>query len=1332
MLRKFSEDSSFHGLKQIFEEPNICIRRCMWIVLLVGVTSVFLFLISTKLHYYYQRPSLVDISRGYEDAIPFPKVTICNQNPYRMTAIHQLGLYDVVTEAYNRAKGSATADPEDCTDRYEMYTSVCAVPESAATKYIIKETTCTVCKHLCTTVEGSTCSGVLYDPDTRTCTLTSFTGEDHQGVVLPTEGRCNDTIRKFYRRHRCLNGMQTYCDFEEPCSWQQDPDASDIWITKQGPDHTITLVSGHYMQMLETDKRPGYYASTITSFMDTTSQCLVFFYKFGGSSVSSTISIISRGEDMTETILKQINRPTIREWSRGWLGTKLQLANGINQLIIRGQRATDGASGILLDDVRIVSCISLRQQECRTSLTGTEYLGIQNQSQSGRPCLPWLYTIPYRPETVKFVETAEESANYCRNPDGDMAGPWCYTDLGRREPCNIPFCDCTDDWFRCRTGNCIPQSMVCDGKVDCMDSSDETTVCVKALVVQMDGVTPGDQVDVESPPQNLTMATTLSFYAEVRVEPDDILTKLEIYLQRPSGERIIKLMEIAGSSQRRGLIRYQMCIPEGRYSISFVAVLGMTSLPYIVVDEVELAKPCIPNEVYTADPEGEAISCDFDAGLCGYQFRSESTLLRWDRVSADVITANSLISTFGADCYGEFYSVDGWIVSPGYPDWYPDDIFCTYYIKQPEHATIIIDFDKITMEYEPSCGHDWLEIRWKHTNKYTLRNTDRSKFGPNDVHYDSTNQSSSIDGKQLNYDGYNLYCGHVTPNSLLIRGSVVALSFYANDVIHDRGFSIKYHATSVPGHDYALALSFRGPYHTHQYTSSLLSPIVTVIGPHCLVFDFTAFHELQVFQTDDRHASRMLLHVLAPTGWHWMRMRLDIGEDKPDNERYPLGIIFRSVVDFENYRPTYLSAINNIKLLPGRCDQIGGGMSNEAVQRPYYVSVVSTSVNCDFNTIDQCGYRDTSDGAIRWMRTCAMVNDSVQPSDWVDLQDCVMTVRFGEVSHNVPVMRSPRLNGKLASCVHFKAKKAFDNVELIVRPYNEDKAYDEFAMVFHSGMIANQWKWYSINLPTSGHFRLEFQATGVNSVLYLDEVKVVYSGCQSSGDPLDSQEQDNVRRQEDDDIINEEEKERPSKILKTTDEYNKDSLRELIQQQVLVLSLASGRRSSSVHLYNAFPFSCTWNGKPCSSNATGEIFTDMHRCWTFNGNTNDPLKATFTGTQMGLKLTINIEQYEHIEGISIDSGVKVLLHSQDDEPLVNDMGFAVGPGMHSLASLSYGLEHFLEAPYGGCGVRPLTYFHNVTYTYSRCKRECDIRMLETRCRCTDAYMNGLDRLPCSC
>jgi hypothetical protein len=33
----------------------------------------------------------------------------------------------------------------------------------------------------------------------------------------------------------------------------------------------------------------------------------------------------------------------------------------------------------------------------------------------------------------------------------------------------------------------------------------------------------------------------------------------------------------------------------------------------------------------------------------------------------------------------------------------------------------------------------------------------------------------------------------------------------------------------------------------------------------------------------------------------------------------------------------------------------------------------------------------------------------------------------------------------------------------------------------------------------------------------------------------------------------------------------------------------------------------------------------------------------------------------------------MLLHSQDDEPLVGEMGFVIGPGMHSLAGLNYQL-----------------------------------------------------------
>ena len=63
-----------------------------------------------------------------------------------------------------------------------------------------------------------------------------------------------------------------------------------------------------------------------------------------------------------------------------------------------------------------------------------------------------------------------------------------------------------------------------------------------------------------------------------------------------------------------------------------------------------------------------------------------------------------------ADCHGEFHATDGWIVSPGYPDGYPDDIFCTYRIIQPQKSGITLYFDSINLEHEESCSYDWLEV----------------------------------------------------------------------------------------------------------------------------------------------------------------------------------------------------------------------------------------------------------------------------------------------------------------------------------------------------------------------------------------------------------------------------------------------------------------------------------------------------------------------------------------------------------------------------------------------------------------------------------------------
>ncbi|XP_063685686.1 uncharacterized protein LOC134819599 [Bolinopsis microptera] len=64
---------------------------------------------------------------------------------------------------------------------------------------------------------------------------------------------------------------------------------------------------------------------------------------------------------------------------------------------------------------------------------GETYAGNQNYTNSGKPCVDWKQT--------KFRNDA--SCVYCRNPNSDSNGPWCYTDgLGEKESCHtqIPKC----------------------------------------------------------------------------------------------------------------------------------------------------------------------------------------------------------------------------------------------------------------------------------------------------------------------------------------------------------------------------------------------------------------------------------------------------------------------------------------------------------------------------------------------------------------------------------------------------------------------------------------------------------------------------------------------------------------------------------------------------------------------------------------------------------------------------------------------------------------------------------------------------------------------------
>ncbi|KAK5852637.1 hypothetical protein PBY51_006489 [Eleginops maclovinus] len=85
---------------------------------------------------------------------------------------------------------------------------------------------------------------------------------------------------------------------------------------------------------------------------------------------------------------------------------------------------------------------------------GKDYRGTKSRSKTGKVCQRWEAKYPHRPNfTPSEHRRADLESNFCRNPDGDSGGPWCYTtDANTRwEHCNVP--NCTEECIHCSGEN---------------------------------------------------------------------------------------------------------------------------------------------------------------------------------------------------------------------------------------------------------------------------------------------------------------------------------------------------------------------------------------------------------------------------------------------------------------------------------------------------------------------------------------------------------------------------------------------------------------------------------------------------------------------------------------------------------------------------------------------------------------------------------------------------------------------------------------------------------------------------------------------------------------
>ncbi|XP_061756838.1 plasminogen [Nerophis ophidion] len=81
---------------------------------------------------------------------------------------------------------------------------------------------------------------------------------------------------------------------------------------------------------------------------------------------------------------------------------------------------------------------------------GKDYRGTKARTKSGKECQRWEAKFPHRPNiTPESHPLADLESNFCRNPDGDSGGPWCYTtDANTRwEHCAVP--SCTEECIHC-------------------------------------------------------------------------------------------------------------------------------------------------------------------------------------------------------------------------------------------------------------------------------------------------------------------------------------------------------------------------------------------------------------------------------------------------------------------------------------------------------------------------------------------------------------------------------------------------------------------------------------------------------------------------------------------------------------------------------------------------------------------------------------------------------------------------------------------------------------------------------------------------------------------
>ncbi|XP_076015274.1 acid-sensing ion channel 4-A [Genypterus blacodes] len=171
--------------------------------------------------------------------------------------------------------------------------------------------------------------------------------------------------------------------------------------------------------------------------------------------------------------------------------------------------------------------------------------------------------------------------------------------------------------------------------------------------------------------------------------------------------------------------------------------------------------------------------------------------------------------------------------------------------------------------------------------------------------------------------------------------------------------------------------------------------------------------------------------------------------------------------------------------------------------------------------------------------------------------------------------------------------------------------------------------------------------------------------------------------------------------------------------------------------------SCNFSGQNCSVDDFSVVYTRYGKCYTFNGNRTTSRKSRQGGMGNGLEIMLDIQQDEYLpiwretNETSLEAGIRVQIHSQDEPPYIHQLGFGVSPGFQTFVSCQEQRLTYLPQPWGNCRSTSKEKFPGYdTYSISGCRLLCETNEVMRECKCRMVHMpaqlqkNSGDTCPC--